>query len=69
MTDYPVDNAQSLSPVSDSTSTVGTPGRATSPNMGQAVSAPGMATSPNSSLIVSVPSRGSTSTPMTAQGS
>ena len=66
MTNYPVDNAQSISSVSDNTPNTGTPGRATSPNMGNEVTAPGTATTPNSSLTVSVPVRGSTSTQPTA---
>lgn len=69
MTDYPVDNAQRISSVTDTTPAVGTPGRATSPDTGLVVSAPGVATTPSPSLTVSVPTRGSTSTPMTAQGS
>ena len=66
MTDYPVDNAQSISGVSDNTPTVGGAGSAASPNMGLTIMAPGMATSPSPSLTVSAPTRGSTSTPMTA---
>jgi hypothetical protein len=65
MTNYPVDNTESLSGVSDNTPTVGTSGRATSPNMGLEVSAPGSATTPNSSQTVSAPVRASSSTPMT----
>jgi hypothetical protein len=68
MTDYPVDNAESISGVSDNTPTVGNPGRATTPNAGLTVEAPGMATTPNSSNTVSGPSRGSSSTPMTNPG-
>jgi hypothetical protein len=66
MTNYQVDNAESHSTVADNRPTVGTPGRATSPNMGLEVAAPGTATTPNSSLTVSAPVRASTSTPMTA---
>jgi len=65
MTDYPVDNAESISSVSENTPTVGNSGRATSPNMGPTVMAPGMATTPNSSQTVSAPVRASSSTPMT----
>jgi len=63
MTDYPVDNAQSISAVSDNTPYLGTPGRATSPNMGDTVSVPHAATTPNSSLTISVPRASSSNTP------
>jgi hypothetical protein len=66
MTDYPVDNAQSISSVSDNTPTVGGAGRATSPNMGPTVMVPGTATTPNPSLVVSAPVRAASSTTMTA---
>jgi hypothetical protein len=65
MTNYPVDNAESLAAVGHSIPSVGTPGRATSPNMGREVSAPGRATTPNPSQTVSAPVRASSSTPMT----
>ena len=54
MTDYPVDNAQSIGRASDNTPTTGTPGMATKPNGGNTVSAPGVATTPNGSLVISV---------------
>jgi hypothetical protein len=65
MTNYQVDNAESHSTVPVNTPTVGTPGRATSPNMGMEVAAPGRATTPNSSQTISAPVRASSSTPMT----
>jgi len=66
MTDYPVDNAQSIGAVSINTPTVGTAGRATSPNMSDTVNAPGTATTPNSSQTVSAPKAGSSNTPTSA---
>lgn len=65
MTDYPVDNAQSIGAASDNTPVVGTPGKPTSPNMGGTVMAPGVATTPNPSLTISAPVRAATNTPMT----
>jgi hypothetical protein len=65
MTDYPVDNAQSLPAGSEPTPYIGTPGKAPMSSMDLTISTPGRATTPSSSDTVSGPSKGTATTPLT----